>query len=57
MATFVREGAPFRYLGLSTDVKPVGVEIGSLCFETDTGKTFITADGTNWTEFISTEAI
>jgi hypothetical protein len=38
-----------RWLGLSSDTKPTGVRIGSIFFEYDTLKTYITYDGTNWT--------
>jgi len=50
-ATFrliTRMSIPAEYIGLSTDTKPTGVEIGSRCFETDTGNWYITEDGTNW---------
>lgn len=36
------------FYGLSTDVKPTDVPIGSRFVETDTGLVFETADGTNW---------
>ena len=41
------------YYGLSTDVKPVGVPIGSIFMESNTGKRFETADGTNWFQVIA----
>jgi hypothetical protein len=37
-----------HYIGASTDTKPTGVDIGSLFWEYDTGKTYSTYDGTNW---------
>ena len=37
-----------RYIGLSTDTKPVGVPVGSKFYEYDTRVEFITYDGTNW---------
>jgi hypothetical protein len=37
-----------RYLGLSTDTKPVGVTVGSEFYEYNTKLTYITHDGTNW---------
>ncbi len=37
-----------RYIGLSTDAKPTGVDVGSTFWEYDTGKTYATYDGTNW---------
>ena len=37
-----------HYEGLSTDVKPVGVIIGTTFRETDTRANHITHDGTNW---------
>ena len=42
MANFVRAGVPAYYIGTSADVKPTGVDIGSRCYETDTGLEFIT---------------
>lgn len=48
MAAMTRMGVPQFYLGLSTDTKPTGVDVGSRCLETDTGAWYITADGTNW---------
>lgn len=41
-----------RYYGLSTDTKPTGVPIGSRFIETNTGKVFETADGTNWFQLV-----
>jgi hypothetical protein len=40
----------YLYYGLSTDTKPTGVPLPTLCYETDTSKCYITRDGTNWTE-------
>ena len=40
------------FYGLSTDVKPTGVPIGSSFKETDTGFVFETADGTNWFKLV-----
>ena len=41
-----------NWIGLSTDTKPIAasttVPIGSVFYEYDTRKTFITYDGTNW---------
>jgi len=49
MANFTKISSYF-YAGLSTDTKPTGVELLAKCYETDTDKTFITRDGTNWIE-------
>ena len=38
-----------RYLGLSTDTKPTNVQVGTILYETDTGKTFIYS-GSSWVE-------
>ena len=46
--TFIREGAINRYIGLSTDVKPVGVPVGSIYTESDTACVYFCKDGTNW---------
>lgn len=48
MAAFTRMSVPHFYIGLSTDTKPTGVEVGSRSYETDTGDWYITADGTVW---------
>ena len=40
----------YLYYGLSTDTKPTGVPLSTLCYETDSEKAYITRDGTNWTE-------
>jgi len=40
-----------RYEGLAGDAKPTGVGINSTFREQDTGKQYITFDGTNWTEW------
>ena len=38
-----------RFIGLSTDTKPTGVNAGATFFEFDTGKLYTTPDGgTNW---------
>jgi hypothetical protein len=37
-----------RFIGLSTATKDTGVPIGSTWYEYDTGDTYITYDGTNW---------
>jgi len=37
-----------RYMGLSSDTKPINVPIGSLFYERDTKYTYTTYDGTNW---------
>ena len=37
-----------RYIGLSTDTKPVDVPVGSRFYAYDTRVEFITYDGTNW---------
>ena len=39
-----------HFIGASTDTKPIGVPIGSICIEYDTYKVYITYDGTNWEE-------
>ncbi len=41
-----------KYIGLSSDTKPTSVPVGSEFFETDTGDTYITYNGTNWIEKI-----
>jgi hypothetical protein len=40
-----------RYVGLSTDAKPVDVPVGSYFWERDTGQTYICHDGTNWSVY------
>jgi hypothetical protein len=42
------ESSVRRYIGLSGDTKPTGVEIGSKFYEYDTYYTYVTYDGTNW---------
>ncbi len=37
-----------RYIGLSSDTKPTGVDIGSTFWEYDTNVNYATYDGTNW---------
>ena len=37
-----------RYIGLNSDTKPTGVPKGSTFYEYDTGRLYITYDGTNW---------
>jgi len=54
MADFVAFAIPNRYIGSSTDIKPTGVGIGSVCYEYDTGKEYITYDGTNWVQYAAT---
>jgi hypothetical protein len=54
MAAFVRFSIPHRYIGASTDTKPATAEVGSLCYEHDTGKTFVTYNGADWTEYAPT---
>jgi len=54
MADFVAFAIPNRYIGASTDTKPTGVGIGSVCYEYDTGKEYITYDGTNWVQYAAT---
>jgi hypothetical protein len=54
MAAFVRFGIPHRYIGASTDTKPAVAEVGSLCYEYNTGKTFVTYNGADWTEYAPT---
>jgi len=53
MANFTRMGIPELYIGASGDSKLTGVPIGSRSYEHDTGKEFITYDGTNWVEYTS----
>lgn len=36
------------YIGASTDSKPTGVPVGSIFYEYNTYKRFVTYDGTNW---------
>ena len=40
-----------RFTLTSADVKPSGVAVGTLCFERDTQKWFITSDGSTWVEY------
>ena len=40
-----------RFLGLSTDTKPTGVEPGSTFWAYDTGTLFTCYDGTNWVAY------
>lgn len=40
-----------RYTGLAADSKPTSVPVGSTFFEYDTGVTYITYDGTNWSVY------
>lgn len=47
---FTRYGVPEKYIGVSTSTKPTAAPIGSTCYETDTKKLFITADGATWVE-------
>ena len=42
-------GIPDVFLGTSTDTKPTTVEVGSRCVEVDTGDTYITPNGVDWT--------
>jgi len=44
-----------RFVGLSTDPKPTGVLVGSEFFESNTGRTYIAYDGTNWVLFAISE--
>jgi hypothetical protein len=54
MAAFVRFSIPHRYVGASTDTKPAAAEVGSLCYEYNTGKAFVTYNGADWTEYAPT---
>jgi hypothetical protein len=49
MAAYTQISA-YLYFGLSTDTKPTGVPLPTLCYETDTVKCYATRDGTNWVE-------
>ena len=40
-----------RWVGLSTDTKPTGVQVGSIFIEYDSHETHITHDGTNWVKY------
>lgn len=51
MAAFVKCAIPNRYIGAAADTKPTGVGIGSMCYEYDTGKEYVTYDGTNWVQY------
>ena len=43
----------YRYFyGLSVDVKPTDVPIGSVFCETDTGSRYETADGSTWFQIV-----
>jgi hypothetical protein len=42
-----------RWVGLSTDTKPTGLEVGSKFWEYDTGVTYVTYDGTNWKKIVT----
>lgn len=46
-----------EYIGLSTDVKPIGVIIGSIFYERDTKNKYVTYDGDNWVLFIEKSTI
>jgi len=37
-----------KFIGLSTDAKPVDVPVGSTFYEWDLQQCYITHDGTNW---------
>jgi len=37
-----------KYIGLSTDTKPVGVPIGAIFYESNSQLTYICHDGTNY---------
>ena len=37
-----------RFIGLSTDTKPTDINAGATFYEYDTGKLYITPDGSNW---------
>lgn len=47
MAVYLIQNAE-TYIGASTDSKPTGVPIGSIFYEYNTYKRFVTYDGTNW---------
>ena len=49
MAAYTQVSA-YLFYGLSTDTKPTGVPLLTLCYETDSQKCYITRDGTNWLE-------
>jgi len=49
MAAYTKVSS-YLYYGLSTDTKPTGVALPTICYETNTQKVFITRDGTNWIE-------
>ena len=40
-----------RWVGLSTDTKPTGVQVGSTFYEFNSHITYITYDGTNWVKY------
>lgn len=44
-------GSIRKYLCLSSDTKPTGVPVGSVCRETDTCDVYVTHDGTNWVKY------
>jgi hypothetical protein len=55
MAAFVKTAIPNRYIGASTDTKPTVCGVGSICYETDTGAEYITADGgSTWVQYAAT---
>lgn len=56
MAAYAKIGQ-LLYIGASTDTKPTSVEIGTRCYETNTKKWYITADGTNYVEMQDLDAI
>jgi len=49
MVDFLKVVTPYIYINASTDTKPAAASIGSLCYETDTGAWYVTADGSTWT--------
>lgn len=49
MAAYTKVSS-YLYYGLSTDTKPTGVPLPTICYETDTKKVFITRNGTDWIE-------
>lgn len=48
--TVTRQDSINKFFAAAADTKPVDVPIGSILFEYDTGRVFVSYDGTNWVE-------
>ena len=56
MANFIKV-SEFVYTGANADNKPTGVDIRTVCVETDTGNTYATVNGTAWILAILTPTV